>query len=33
MNNYNWLRKDNIADTYQIISEVGSGTYGTVYKA
>jgi serine/threonine protein kinase len=29
----NFLRKVDISKTYKLISEVGAGTYGVVYKA
>ena len=33
MNDLKLLRLEDVAETYHILSEVGSGTYGTVYKA
>ena len=33
MENKKFLRTNNLNNTYKIIGEVGSGTYGRVYKA
>ena len=33
MNDLKLLRIEDVAENYHILSEVGSGTYGTVYKA